>query len=140
MASQNPSSAHSHIEKLKGNNFNTWRFHIGILLKSRGIYGHIDGSTVRGEKPGEQSKWDMNDHKAQNFIVATIFDCCCIILGVLPNSFADLKRHNGILHQTFKAACLSRGLLEDDRNWEITLEEAVISNSPTKLRELFAIM
>jgi len=72
MATENASSAHSHIEKLRGDNFNTWRFQIGILLKSRGIYGHIDGSTVRGEKPEEQSKWDINDHKAQNFIVATV--------------------------------------------------------------------
>ncbi|GBP60481.1 hypothetical protein EVAR_37517_1 [Eumeta japonica] len=37
-------------------------------------------------------------------------------------------------------ACRALGLLEDDANWDRTLEEACVTDSPYKIRELFAIM
>ncbi|GFR05391.1 ATP-dependent DNA helicase [Trichonephila clavata] len=41
---------------------------------------------------------------------------------------------------SFQAACRALGLLEDDTHWNSTLEEASISESPNKIRELFAII
>ncbi|XP_073827769.1 uncharacterized protein [Musca autumnalis] len=57
-----------------------------------------------------------------------------------PSSFSDLKNINGVLHPTFQSACLALGLLEDDNQWNKTLEEAAISHHPHKLRELFSII
>ncbi|XP_044591486.1 uncharacterized protein LOC123269716 [Cotesia glomerata] len=57
-----------------------------------------------------------------------------------PTSFNDLKTVEGVEHPTFQATCRALGLLEDDINWDRTLEEASIFYSPYKIRELFAIM
>lgn len=57
-----------------------------------------------------------------------------------PISFTALKTVAGVVQPTFQAACRALGLLEDDAHWNRTLEEALISNSPKKIRELFAIM
>ncbi|KAL4113113.1 hypothetical protein QTP88_016796 [Uroleucon formosanum] len=57
-----------------------------------------------------------------------------------PTSFSHLKTINGILHNTFQSACNVLGLLEDDNHWNNTLNEASLSDLPTKLRELFTVM
>ncbi|KAL4098443.1 hypothetical protein QTP88_023051 [Uroleucon formosanum] len=57
-----------------------------------------------------------------------------------PTYFSDLKTVNGILHNTFQSACNVLGLLEDDNHWNNTLNEASLSDSSTKLRELFTVM
>ncbi|CAI6356719.1 unnamed protein product [Macrosiphum euphorbiae] len=57
-----------------------------------------------------------------------------------PTSFSDLKTVKGILHNTFQSACNVLGLLEDDNYWNNTLNEASLSDSPSKLRELFTVM
>ncbi|XP_071574697.1 uncharacterized protein [Temnothorax nylanderi] len=38
------------------------------------------------------------------------------------------------------SACKALGLLEDDKHWDNTLEEAALCDSPFKLRELFTVM
>jgi hypothetical protein len=45
---------------------------------------------------------------------------------------------NAIVRPTFKAACEALGLLEDDREWDQSLDEARSFASPTALREMFA--
>lgn len=57
-----------------------------------------------------------------------------------PTSFSSLKTVDGVIYPTFQAACRALGLLEDDANWSQTLKEACISDSPHKIRELFAII
>ena len=57
-----------------------------------------------------------------------------------PTSFIDLKTVNGVLHSTFQSSCKAFGLLEDDKQWDITLEEAALCDSPLKLRDLFTVM
>jgi hypothetical protein len=42
------------------------------------------------------------------------------------------------VHPTFKAACLARGLLQDDAKWDQCLSEAVGVQLPRSLRQLFA--
>jgi len=36
----------------------------------------------------------------------------------IPTSFEDLLYFHDIMHPTYKAACIARGLLEDDIEWE----------------------
>ena len=52
----------------------------------------------------------------------------------------DLKRFNGVLHPTYKAACLARGLLEDDGEWNQCLQEAGQMQTGGQLRTLFAVL
>jgi hypothetical protein len=51
-----------------------------------------------------------------------------------------LKTVNGTIQPTYQAACKVLGLLEDERHWDTTMEEAVLCGSLFKIRELFAIM
>ncbi|XP_071578043.1 uncharacterized protein [Temnothorax nylanderi] len=57
-----------------------------------------------------------------------------------PMSFLDLRTVNGVLCPTFQSTCKALGLLEDDKQWDNTLEEAVLCDSSLKLRELFTVM
>lgn len=57
-----------------------------------------------------------------------------------PTSFSDLKTVNGVLHPTYQSACRALSLLEDDKHWDTTLDEAALCDSPHKLRELFSVM
>ena len=41
-----------------------------------------------------------------------------------PTSFEDLRTVRGHLYETFREACLARGLLEDDDEWKMCLREA----------------
>ncbi len=43
-----------------------------------------------------------------------------------------------VVHPTFKAACLARGLLQDDVEWDQCLSEATGMQLPRSLRQLFA--
>ncbi|XP_071575067.1 uncharacterized protein [Temnothorax nylanderi] len=52
----------------------------------------------------------------------------------------DLRTVNGVLCPTFQSTCKALGLLEDDKQWDNTLEEAVLCDSSLKLRELFTVM
>jgi hypothetical protein len=42
------------------------------------------------------------------------------------------------VHPTFKAACLARGLLQDDVEWDQCLSKGVGVQLPKSLRQLFA--
>ena len=55
-------------------------------------------------------------------------------------SFADLKKVDGQVCDTFREACRLRGLLEDDTHWHRCLEEAADSCAPSRLRSLFAMI
>ena len=57
-----------------------------------------------------------------------------------PKSFKDLRRVNGSANPcpTFHDACVAKGLLEDDREWDICLEEASDMRTGPCLRSLFA--
>ncbi|XP_025410795.1 zinc finger BED domain-containing protein 1-like [Sipha flava] len=57
-----------------------------------------------------------------------------------PTSFESLKAFDGVIHATFKATCFALELSENDEQWKNSLAEATLSESPSKLRELFAII
>ena len=50
----------------------------------------------------------------------------CTLLTVVrgSTSFKDLKSFQGVEYPTFKEACLACGLLEDDQEWRLCLQEA----------------
>nr|GEY48896.1 reverse transcriptase domain-containing protein [Tanacetum cinerariifolium] len=51
---------------------------------------------------------------------------------------AEVRTINGQVLPTYRAACEALGLLSDDKEWDITLEETVVSASFAELRTLFA--
>ncbi|KAL4112576.1 hypothetical protein QTP88_016331 [Uroleucon formosanum] len=57
-----------------------------------------------------------------------------------PTSYSFLKTVNNIEYPKFQATCKALGLLEDDNQWDFALEEAALSRSPNKMRELFSVI
>jgi len=57
-----------------------------------------------------------------------------------PQSFAALRTVNGDLCSSFCEACLRMGLFEDDNQYHLVMEEAIVSNSPASIRTLFAMI
>ena len=57
-----------------------------------------------------------------------------------PRSFAELKTVEGDLCSSFREACFRLGLLEDDNQYHLAMQEASVSNSASSLRSLFAVI
>ncbi|KZS10733.1 Uncharacterized protein APZ42_024749 [Daphnia magna] len=52
-------------------------------------------------------------------------------------SFEHLRTVDGLQHATFKSAAITLNLLEDDRAWSTTMEEAAVFQMPAQLRQLY---
>lgn len=52
-------------------------------------------------------------------------------------SYESLRTVNDILHPTFKLACQALGLMNDDSEWVLSIEEAALWASSHQLRKLF---
>jgi len=52
-------------------------------------------------------------------------------------SFEALRTINGVVHDTFKSACIALGLYDSDDEWNACLEEAVGMRTGVQLRSLF---
>ncbi|XP_035829924.1 uncharacterized protein LOC118479488 [Helianthus annuus] len=65
-----------------------------------------------------------------------------MLLGIVrgPRSFEEIKTVDGIVYETFKEACYTYGLLNDDKEWNDALSEAKLWASGSQLRELFVTM
>jgi DNA replication protein DnaC len=57
-----------------------------------------------------------------------------------PTSWQDLRTFDNVEHLTFHAACLARGLLENDDEWRQCLEEASLTHLGRSLRQLFSLI
>ena len=55
-------------------------------------------------------------------------------------SYENLRTVNGHLYENFKEACRARGLLQDDREWLLCLEEAAHFKTGYQLRHLFIVI
>ncbi|XP_071687455.1 uncharacterized protein [Rutidosis leptorrhynchoides] len=53
-------------------------------------------------------------------------------------SFEDIRTVNEIVHQTYRCACEAIGLLGDDKEWAVVLQECSVSATCSELRSLFA--
>ena len=54
-----------------------------------------------------------------------------------PTSYEDLRTWDGVVHQNFKSACIARGLLDSDEQWDRSLMEAEQWQGGFQLRGLF---
>ncbi|XP_043242049.1 uncharacterized protein LOC122391808 [Amphibalanus amphitrite] len=55
-------------------------------------------------------------------------------------SFEELRTVNGVICATYREACGLRGLLRDDQEWEVTMEDAAHTQLPCQLRRLFTVL
>ncbi|OMP05879.1 hypothetical protein COLO4_08486 [Corchorus olitorius] len=53
-------------------------------------------------------------------------------------SYTVLRTVNGTVHQTFKEACHALGLLGDDKEWKMAIEEASVHAAAPQLRSLLS--
>ncbi|XP_043221667.1 uncharacterized protein LOC122381498 [Amphibalanus amphitrite] len=65
-----------------------------------------------------------------------------VLLHHVPGAttFADLRTVDGQVCDTHQEACRRRGLLQDDQEWAETLAEAVRTQRPGQLRQLFVVV
>ena len=55
-------------------------------------------------------------------------------------SFRDLRTFDDIVYNTYEDACRARGLLNDQQQFENTLQEAITYQMPNQIRYLFVMM
>ena len=69
-------------------------------------------------------------------------NCQSYVIFKGPTGFENLQRVPGHTDPlpTFQAACLARGLLEDDGEWRLCLQEAAEMHTGTRLRHLFVTL
>lgn len=93
----------------------------------------------------KEKKWRPRKKK---FAVGRIYHCSLtagekyymrmlltVVLG--PSSFEYLRTLDDVVHPTFQAACVARGLLDDDSEWISCFTEAVTFSSGYFLQTLF---
>ena len=54
-----------------------------------------------------------------------------------PRSFGEMRKVDGIVHDTFRDACIALDLCDNDKQWEACLTEAVQISHPRFIRDLF---
>lgn len=54
-----------------------------------------------------------------------------------PTSFEMLKTVNGVQFNTFHDACKEYGLLDDDKEWHVVLDQCAAGGLPPQIRQLF---
>ena len=57
-----------------------------------------------------------------------------------PKSFEDLRKVNGVTYPTYHEAAFNMGLVADDKEWDITMEESSVTVMACQLRSLFVII
>jgi hypothetical protein len=57
-----------------------------------------------------------------------------------PKSFEDLRTVNGVTYPTYHEAAFNMGLVGDDKEWDITMEESSVTVMACQLRSLFVII
>ena len=62
----------------------------------------------------------------------------CHVTG--PTSFEDLKTVDGTICATYKDACRMRGLIDDDTEWQVAMDELRQTGSALQLRKLFVVI
>ena len=65
-----------------------------------------------------------------------------VLLHHVPGatSFEELRTVDGVVCATHREACCLRGLLQDDREWEVTMEDAAHARMPAQIRRLFTTL
>lgn len=63
-----------------------------------------------------------------------------MLLNIIKGSqnLEEIKTINGVTHPSYRAACYTLGLLNEDKKWHDALEKAAQWSTGPQLRELFA--
>ncbi|XP_069160511.1 uncharacterized protein [Procambarus clarkii] len=57
-----------------------------------------------------------------------------------PTSFQQLRFVNGVTHATVCSACQTLKLLENDRHWDVCINDTSNTSHPNQIHALFAII
>ena len=57
-----------------------------------------------------------------------------------PESFDDIRTVNDVLMENFTVTAIELGLLDNDRHWDLTLDDAALLRSENRLRRLFVVI
>jgi hypothetical protein len=63
-----------------------------------------------------------------------------LIVILAATSFEHLRIVDDTEHPTFQAACGALGLLQDDTEWDMSMQEACIDQDAKRLRNLFVTL
>ena len=55
-------------------------------------------------------------------------------------SFENIRTYKNVIYKTFKEACIARGILGDDNEWHLCMQEAAEIQTGSELRHLFALI
>ena len=55
-------------------------------------------------------------------------------------SFENVRTYKNVIYKTFKEACIARGILGDDNEWHLCMQEAAEIQTGSELRHLFALI
>jgi PIF1-like helicase len=90
------------------------------------------GPRMHGE-PAVGRMYFASPSQGERFYLRTLLT---VVMGA--TSFQHLRTVNGIVHNTFKQACVALGLLQNDQEWVQCLTEAAEMQLGSSLRSLFA--
>src|SRR5712672_2993235 len=82
--------------------------------------------------------WSNVLHSANSGRILYLRTLLMVVQG--PKTFCDLRTYQAIVYPSFKEACRARGLLADDGEWRLCLNDASQMQVGWKLRNLFASM
>ena len=63
--------------------------------------------------------------------MATYYLRILLTVVVGARNFEDLKKVDGVMHDTYKQACFARGLIEDDDEWDVSERSDVECDTST---------
>ena len=113
---------------------------------------HADGRTLLYHQFPEHYTWKPKlrlwGRRQRGYCIGRIYHCSPVsgeryYLRLLltavpgPRSFDELYMVDGVRHLTYHAACIARGLAENDQEWFQCLDEAVLFTTGYALRTLF---
>lgn len=110
------------------------------MLQKKTFQRRKQGQDVEGH-PGVKSSdalgrvYTIHPSNAECFYLRLLLH---VVKG--PTSFSHLKTVDGIICESFREACQRRGLLENDQQWDMALEEASATQNANRIRHLFAIL
>ena len=92
-------------------------------------------STGKSDTIGRMASIPLNAYTSEKFYLRMLLHN---VPG--PTSFDDLRTVEGVTYETFKEACVKRGLVEDDKEIEKALDEAYSIKFGDQFRHFFATL
>ena len=92
-------------------------------------------SKAKSDTIGRMASTPLNAYTSEKFYLRMLLHN---VPG--PKSFEDLRTVEGVIYDTFKEACVKRGLIEDDKEIEKALDEAYSIQFGDQFRHFFATL